>query len=686
MLRSVAAGERAGDGLPRQEGWSRHAGSGSELGRSRPHGLRPRSALLSEPVREGGPTEAQGGEPPARTGTAILALAALGVVYGDIGTSPIYALRECFHGVHAVPPTPANVLGVLSLVFWSLVFIISIKYLAVVMRADNRGEGGVLALMALVTQQGPRERRRRSVLIYFGLAGAALLYADAMITPAISVLSALEGLTAENEEFAPLVLPGAMAILFALFLAQRRGSGRLGVAFGPLMLLWFTVLGVLGAIQVVTAPDVLRALSPTYALAFFAENGWSAFKVLGTVFLVVTGGEALYADLGHFGRRPIQVGWFGIVLPGLLLNYFGQGVLLLRSPEAAEHLFYHMAPGWFLTPMVVMATYATVVASQAVISGAFSLTSQAVSLGYSPRLAILQTSHREIGQVYVPAANRMLLIGTLLLLFLFRESSALAGAYGVAVSSTMLLTTLLLYPVTREIWGWGRPLAVGVIAAFLIPDVLFFSANLTKLESGGWMPLLVGVTIFGLMIIWERGRAQLSGLLREAGVPEDVFLSDIRETRPTRVPGIAVFLTGNATGIPRTLLHNYKHNQVLHQTVLLVTVQGERVPTVARDEQLKVWEVGEGLYRAIVRYGFTESPDLPAMLARIDPKYFRVDPMRTSYFLGRETLIVGEGPRFLPSTWARTVFAFMSRNALDAAKFFHLPPNRVVEVGVQIQF
>lgn len=609
------------------------------------------------------------------------------MVYGDIGTSPIYSLRECFRGEHGLEASPATVLGVLSLVFWALIVIISIKYVGVVMRADNRGEGGILALMALVTNRGSRNgERRRSVLIAFGLAGAALLYADAMITPAISVLSALEGLTARNGDLEPFVLPAAMVILLALFLAQRRGSGRLGVAFGPMMLVWFIVIGVLGGIQVVRNPDVLAALSPRHAMAFFAVHGFAGFQVLGTVFLVVTGGEALYADLGHFGRRPIQHGWFVVVLPALLLNYFGQGALLLSTPGAVGHVFFELAPAWFLTPLVILATYATVIASQAVISGAFSLTNQAVQLGYSPRLAILQTSSHEIGQVYVPAANRALLAGTLTLLLVFRESGALAGAYGVAVSSTMFLTTLLLYPVTREIWGWSRPAALLVITGFLIPDLLFFLANLTKIESGGWIPLVVAAVVYALMAVWESGRAELSSLLSEAGVREDAFLHDIRETHPTRVPGVAVFLTGSATGIPRTLLHNYKHNHVLHKTVLLVTVVGERVPTVPASEQIHIHEVGEGLYRSVVRYGFTESPNLPALLARIDPRTVPLDPMQTSYFLGRETLIVTETSRFRPSTWTRQLFAFLSRNARDAAKFFHLPPNRVVEVGVQIEF
>ncbi len=651
-------------------------GSGSSSGANAP-GWLPLSDSAQTP-------DASAHAPGTRTG--VLALAALGVVFGDIGTSPIYALRECFSGEHGIAAGGANILGVLSLVFWSLVIVISVKYLAVVMRADNRGEGGELALMALVTQREGHQRKRRSVLIAFGLAGAALLYADAMITPAISVLSALEGLTAESDALQVLVVPGAMAILLALFLVQRRGSGRLGVAFGPLMLLWFAVLGVLGVVQIAQSPEVLAAVWPGHAVRFFVSNGFAGFQVLGTVFLVVTGGEALYADLGHFGRRPIRLGWFCVVLPGLLLNYFGQGALLLRQPDVLEHLFYRMAPGWFLAPLILLATYATVIASQAVISGAFSFTNQAVQLGYSPRLAILQTSRREIGQVYVPAANRALLVGTLTLLLLFRESGALASAYGVSVSTTMLLTTLLLYPVTRELWGWSRPAAVFTIGSFLIFDVAFFSANLTKIASGGWMPLVVGASIFSLMRIWESGRAQLSALLQEGGVPEDVFLADIRVTHPTRVPGTAVFLTGSSKGIPRTLLHNYKHNQVLHETVLLVTVKGERVPTVPRKEQLEVTAVGEGLFRAVVRYGFSQSPDLPQVLSRIDRKFFPVDPMRTSYFLGRETLIVSDTSRLRLSTWKRRVFAFMSRNALDAAKFFHLPPNRVVEVGVQIEF
>jgi KUP system potassium uptake protein len=571
-------------------------------------------------------------------------------------------------------------------VFWALVLIISVKYLAVVLRADNQGEGGVLALMALVTQHRPGDARRRSLLIAFGLAGAALLYADAMITPAISVLSALEGLTAESARLEPLVLPGSIAILLGLFLAQRRGSAGLGSAFGPLMLVWFLVLGALGLAQLLQNPQVLEALSPVHAVDFFAANGFAGFKVLGTVFLVVTGGEALYADLGHFGRGPIRLGWFTLVLPALLLNYFGQGALLLRQPEAIEHVFYFMAPGWFLTPLIMLTTFATVVASQAVISGAFSLTSQAVQLGYCPRLSIVQTSSREIGQVYVPAANRLMLVGTLTLILIFRESGALAGAYGVAVASTMLLTTLLLYPVTRELWHWSPAASFAVVTLFLIPDVLFFTANLTKIPDGGWMPVLVATALYALATLWQRGRAEIQAVLLDAGVPEDEFLRDVRETHPTRVPGIAVFLARNATAIPRTILHNYKHNHVLHETILLLTVQAERVPVVPIEEKLEACVLGEGISRAIIHYGFRETPDVPALLAHIDPAIFKLDPMRTSYFLGRETLIVAEGGRFRPSIWARHAFAFMARNALDAAKFFHLPPNRVVEVGLQVQF
>lgn len=620
-----------------------------------------------------------------RSGRAALALAALGIVFGDIGTSPIYSFRECFRGEHAVAISPENVMGALSLVFWALVVIISVKYLVVVLRADNDGEGGILALMALVTRNGSDESSPRPSWVICGLVGAALLFGDAMITPAISVMSALEGFTAENPALQPVVLPGSILILVGLFAAQRHGTERLGGAFGPMMLVWFAVLGVLGALQIAQGPAILAAVSPHHAVMFFAENGLGGLGVLGSVFLVVTGGEALYADLGHFGRRPIQWGWFGLVLPALLLNYFGQGSLLLREPDAVEHLFYRMAPDWFLTPLVIFATYATVIASQAVITGICSLASQAVQLGYSPRLAILQTSSQRIGQIYVPSMNRVLLVGTLLLLVSFRSSGALASAYGIAVASTMLLTTVLVFPVVRERWGWSRIASVAMIGAFLVPDVSFFVANLTKLDSGGWVPIAIAAVVYGLMAIWQSGRSELGGMLHEIGMPDDVFLAEIRTAAPLRVTGTAVYLTARRTGIPRALLHGYGAVHVLHESVLIVRVEAARIPVVPEAERVRVEPVGEGILRAHVRYGFSEAADLPAILARIDPTVFRLDPLTTTYFLARENLVVTEDSRNPLRLWSRRIFAFLSRNALDAARFFRLPPNRVIEIGVQIQ-
>jgi KUP system potassium uptake protein len=452
-----------------------------------------------------------------------------------------------------------------------------------------------------------------------------------------------------------------------------------------MMLVWFAVLGTLGALQIAQGPAILAAVSPHHAVMFFAENGLGGLGVLGSVFLVVTGGEALYADLGHFGRRPIQWGWFGLVLPALLLNYFGQGSLLLREPDSVEHLFYRMAPDWFLTPLVIFATYATVIASQAVITGICSLASQAVQLGYSPRLAILQTSSQRIGQIYVPSMNRVLLLGTLLLLVAFRSSGALASAYGIAVASTMLLTTVLVFPVVRERWGWSRIASVATIGAFLVPDVSFFVANLTKLDSGGWVPIAIAAVVYGLMAIWQSGRSELGGMLHEIGMPDDVFLAEIRTAAPLRVAGTAVYLTARRTGIPRALLHGYGAVHVLHESVLIVRVEAARIPVVPEAERVRVETVGEGILRAHVRYGFSEAADLPAILAGIDPTVFRLDPLTTTYFLARENLVVTEDSRNPLRLWSRRIFAFLSRNALDAARFFRLPPNRVIEIGIQIQ-
>lgn len=620
------------------------------------------------------------------TPLSLLALAALGVVYGDIGTSPLYALRECFLGHAGLAVTRDNVFGLLSLVFWSLVIVVGYGYVGVIMRADNHGEGGELALMTLVIRKTRRKSSQaRSFAVALGLFGSALLYADAMITPAISVLSAVEGLNTATDVFEPYVLPIAFLLILGLFLIQHRGTARIGAMFGPITLLWFVAMSVTGVASILQNPEVLRALNPAYAIRFFTNNGWHGFAVLGTVFLVVTGGEALYADMGHFGRKPIRLGWYAVVFPALMLNYLGQGALLLRTPGVLDNLFYRLAPGWALYPMVVLGTMATIIASQAVISGTFSLTNQAVQLGYSPRTTIHQTSSEVIGQVYVPAANWMLLLGTLGLMLGFRDSGALAGAYGVAVSMTMLNTSILIFAAGYKVWNWPLWRAALVAAPLIAANLAFLSANMLKIRVGGWFPLSCGLLLYVLVITWDRGRRLLAQRLASETLPVDLFLSDIARHKPLRVPGIALFLTGNPTGIPRTLLHNYKHNKILHDIVLLVTVQTERVPQVPEPERLEMESLGHGMYRATVHYGFRETPDLPAALEKVDPRYFRFDPMQATFFLGRENLITARRSELGMSYWQRRIFAFMSRNSLDAANFFRIPPNRVVELGIQLE-
>ncbi len=608
-----------------------------------------------------------------------LALGALGVVYGDIGTSPLYALRECFLGPHSVPPDRINVLGVMSLIFWSLIIVISIKYLVFVMRADNRGEGGILALMALIRTG---HTRRRGLLIVMGLFGAALLYGDGMITPAISVLSAVEGLEVATNFFDPYVIPITLVILVGLFLIQSRGTEGIGKLFGPVMMVWFTTLAVLGLRWILREPQVLTAVNPWYAVRFFAHAKLQGFLVLGSVFLVVTGGEALYADMGHFGRRPIRVAWFTLVLPSLMLNYFGQGALLLEKPGEVAHPFYEMAPSWALYPLVVMATAATVIASQAVISGAFSLTRQAVQLGYSPRMEIVHTSEEEIGQIYIPAVNWVLMIATLGLVLGFQESSNLAAAYGIAVTTTMVITTVLAFVVEREIWGWSALAAGSLSAAFLVLDTAYFGANVVKIPHGGWFPLVVAGLIYLLMATWKRGRYILAEKLREEALPLEDFVRNIQPGSPTRVPGTAVFLTTNPAGTPVTLLHNLKHNKVLHETVVLMTVTTEEVPWVSAKDRVVVEALDKGFYRLKASYGFTQDPRAQDVLdcAREDGLF--LDMMKTTFFLGRETLI--------PSTragmflWQKKLFGVMSRNSQRFTDFFRIPVNRVVELGMQV--
>ena len=621
---------------------------------------------------------------PHSTKLAALVLGALGVVYGDIGTSPLYALRECFHGSHGIAPTRDNVLGVLSLIFWSLTLIISIKYLVFVMRADNEGEGGILALLALVAKQPSRRAGgARPVLIGLGLFGAALLYGDGMITPAISVLGAVEGLTVATHVFEPYVVPLAIAILMGLFLIQPRGTERVGRIFGPVMVIWFVVIAALGVRWILRDPHVIEAFDPRHAWDFFHDNGLHGFVVLGSVFLVVTGGEALYADMGHFGRRPIRVAWFGLVLPALLLNYLGQGALLLENPAAAASPFYLLAPAWALLPLVALATMAAIIASQALISGAFSLTRQAIQLGYCPRLDIEYTSASQQGQIYMPQVNWALMVATIGLVLGFRTSSALAAAYGMAVTSTMVITTLLTYLVARRSWGVSRVIAGSLAVFFLIIELAFFGANVLKIIHGGWFPLVIGAILYACLSTWKSGRALLASRLRERLYPFDRFLADIAARPPHRVPGTAVFMTSNLVGTPPTLLHNLEHNQVLHQRVVLLTVVTSTVPYVPAEERFEQEALGAGFVRVTLRYGFMEEPDVPAALTAAGLQGFEFDVSQTTFFVGLETLL--STARKGMTRWRERLFAIMSRNAVRATSFFRIPPERVVELGMQIE-
>ena len=619
--------------------------------------------------------------PPRGRYLALMSLGALGVVYGDIGTSPLYAMRECFAGTHPIQPTPGNVLGVLSLIFWALIIVVTIKYLVFVLRADNRGEGGILALMSLVRPRSETFRGRKWILVGIGIFGAALLYGDAIITPAISVLSAVEGLGSAAPIFKKAVLPATIAILVGLFSFQERGTGRVGAVFGPVTLIWFLVISLLGVTHILREPRVLAALNPLHGADFFARNGWQGFLTLGTVFLVVTGGEALYADLGHFGKRPIRFAWFFVVLPALLLNYFGQGALLLREPEAAANLFYRMAPAWSIYPLIGLATAATVIASQAVISGVFSLTRQAVALGYTPRMEIRHTSAREIGQIYIPGINWTLMFACIGLVAGFGTSSNLAAAYGVAVTTTMVITTVLLFVVERELWGWSLPAALLFSALFLTIDLAFFGANIVKIAHGGWFPLVVAATVFTVMTTWMRGRRILAERIQETALSDVNFLRSIAKKSPPRVSGTAVFMDRTVSGVPLPLLHNLKHNKVLHERVILLTIVTAEIPYVSDEDQTEVRELGMGIYRVIAKYGFFEQPNVPELLAGLEQ--LKLVPDSTTFFLGRETLLATERPGM--AIWRERLFAWMTRNAQAAPFFFRLPPNRVVELGAQIE-
>jgi KUP system potassium uptake protein len=618
---------------------------------------------------------------------ATLMVGAIGVVYGDIGTSPLYAFREAFRGHHQITLDELHILGVLSLVFWSMMVVVTIKYVIFTMRADNRGEGGSMALLALLGRKLASARTTAMVVI-LGVFAAALFYGDAMITPAISVLSAVEGLKIINPAFSDLVVPVSLGILAGLFLIQSRGTGRVGVLFGPIMCLYFLVLGVLGTLSLVQTPAVLQALNPWYAVQFFLIDGWLAFLALGAVVLAVTGAEALYADMGHFGKKPIRFAWVGYVMPGLVLNYFGQGALLLRALETGtqeeiiKSPFYLLAPDWALIPMVILATLATIIASQAVITGAFSVTRQAIQLGFLPRLRIAHTSADAQGQIYIPFINWVLMVCVIALVVGFQSSTDLAAAYGIAVTGAMTIDTILLAAVMLLIWKWRKIYAVLLISLFLVVDMAYLTSNLTKVPDGGWVPLVVGLVAFTLLTTWSRGRALVSAKLKESAMPIDVFIKSACSVA-NRVPGTAVFLTSTPDGVPPALLHNMKHNKVLHERVVFLTVRTEELPVIEDKDRVDYLDLGNGFARVIVHYGFVQDPDIPAALKLCQNGGHRFKMMETSFFLNRQTLIPSAQPGM--ALWREKLFAWMLRNATSAMEFFRLPTNRVVELGSQIE-
>jgi KUP system potassium uptake protein len=635
---------------------------------------------LEPPV--GSEAHAHGGE-----GLARLALGAVGVVFGDIGTSPLYAFRETFAGHHTLDPSDANVLGVLSLIFWSMMMVVTIKYVSIIMRADNKGEGGSLALLALISRSGTTKRRWTRGLILLGVFATALFYGDSMITPAISVLTAVEGLRVVNHAFTPFVIPIAIGILIGLFAIQSRGVGKVGLMFGPVMALYFVVLAVLGVINIIAMPGVFAALNPWYAIRFFLDDGLRAFLAMGSVVLAVTGAEALYADMGHFGRNPIRVSWLFFVLPALMLNYLGQGAMILAAPDPmVPHIirnpFFLLAPEGLRLPLVILSTMATVIASQAVISGAFSVTQQAIQLGFMPRLRIEHTSASAAGQIFIPAINNALMVMVTLLVLFFHSSSNLAAAYGIAVTGAMLIDTCLVSVVLFQLWRWNKLLALLLLVPIGVIDLAYFTANLTKVPDGGWFPLLMGFTIFTLLTTWARGRALMIDRMRESSMPVPVFVGSAANSA-TRVPGTAVFMTSSSGGVPHALLHNLKHNKVLHERVVLLTVRIEDVPFVSQAKRVEFENLEQGFYRLIIHYGFMEDPDVPAALAQTDQCGAKFKMMDTSFFLARQTLIASSRPGM--AIWREKLFAWMLRNAESAMEFFRLPTNRVVELGSQVE-
>ena len=618
-----------------------------------------------------------------RQGVLGLAVAAIGVVYGDIGTSPLYTLKEVFGGHHPLDASAPNVMGILSLIFWALLIVVSLKYVIFIMRADNNGEGGIMALLALVERAVPSGTRKSWLLVALGIFGASLFYGDGMITPAISVLSAVEGLKVATPALAPLVVPIALIVLLLLFAIQRGGTRRVGIWFGPIMILWFATLAVLGIINIIPTPEVLLAVNPYYAFHFFANNGGYGFLVLGAVVLAVTGAEALYADMGHFGRGPIRLAWFWFVLPALLLNYFGQGALLIRDPSAISNPFYLQAPSWALFPMIGLATAAAIIASQAVISGAFSVTRQAIQLGYLPRMQIVHTSEHEIGQIYIPFINWALLAGIVGLVLGFGSSSALAAAYGIAVTGTMIIDTILGFVVVLTLWRWNRWIAIVGLVCFLTVDLAFFAANSLKIVQGGWFPLLIGLVVFTLLSTWKYGRKLLLKRLQSGGIALEPFVQSMIAHPPIRVPGTAVFMTASKEGVPHALLHNLAHNKVLHERVVFLTVLTEDVPYVAGNKRMQIEEMGERFYRIYLHFGFQDAPHSPKALLLCQQAGLTFDMMQTSFFLSRETIISTGMPGMAP--WREHLFIAMARNAESAMSFFRIPTNRVIELGSQVE-
>ena len=633
---------------------------------------------------------------------AILSLTALGIVYGDIGTSPLYAFRDGFQGHHPFAPTQENVYGLLSLITWALILVVSVKYIVFIMKADNRGEGGMMSLLALVlqTERRDEDRKRRAVLGLLAITGTALLFGDGMITPAVSVLSAIEGLNVISPAFEPYVLLITLTILLALFAVQRFGTARVGGLFGPVTLVWFITIAILGAIEIGREPHILWALSPHHAVAFFVHNGANGFFVLGAVVLAVTGAEALYADMGHFGKRPIRTAWFAAALPCLLLNYYGQGALVLRDPTAAADPFFLLAPQWFLYPLVGIATLAAIVASQAMISGGYSLAQQCVQLGYSPRLTIVHTSYKQAGQIYIPEINTMIAFGCILLVLVFQSSENLTAAYGIAVTGAFAITSILYSVVAKHRFRWAPWAIIAFLAVFLVTDLGLFASNAMKITSGGWVAIALSLMIFIVMHTWKTGRTMLNRILQAGSLPMELFLEDVARKKPPRVPGTAVFMTSSGDGVPVVLLHHLKHNKVLHEQVVLMSIKTEEVPEVLAEERLSLEKLSHGFYRVQARYGFMETPDVPEILYRLRQAGLKARTNETTFYLGHERILVLDrkrGPRAGTRTapedmdmdmarWRKKLFVFLQRNARSATEFFGIPPNRVVELGAQVEF